>query len=126
VVRGEQARLLLERARRTGTRHDRSAARAALERLRHDDPRNAAVLLRLGVVRALDGDERGAEHAWLAAEDLAPRSAAASTDLAVLYARNGRWPDAAAAARRALERDPGSELARDVLRRAKQAAADGT
>ncbi|MDQ1519705.1 MAG: hypothetical protein QOI55_778 [Actinomycetota bacterium] len=126
IVRSEQARLLLERARRTGNQRDRTAARAALETLRHDDPRNAQVLLRLGVARALDGDDAGAERAWRTAEDLAPRSAAAPTDLAVLYARLGRWHDARAAARRALQRDPGSEIARAVLHQADRAAADGT
>jgi tetratricopeptide (TPR) repeat protein len=126
IVRSERARLLLERARRTGNRHDRDVARATLERLRHDDPRNAQVLLRLGVARALDADDAGAERAWRTAEDLAPRSAAASTDLAVLYARHGRWHDAAAAARRALDRDPKSQLAGDVLRQARRAAAHGT
>jgi Flp pilus assembly protein TadD len=88
--------------------------------LRHDDPHNAQVLLRLGVARALDGDDRGAQRAWTAAEQLAPRSAAASTDLALLYVRRGDWPAAAAAAKRALDRDPGSQQARDVLREARR------
>jgi Flp pilus assembly protein TadD len=119
VARAEHARLALERARRTGNAADRRRARAELERLHRDDPQNAQVLLRLGVARALAGDDRGAERAWVAAEHLAPRSAAAATDLAVLYARRGDWPAAAAAAKRALARDPAASEARDVLREAR-------
>ncbi|MGI8686243.1 MAG: tetratricopeptide repeat protein, partial [Acidimicrobiales bacterium] len=63
----------------------------------------------------LAGDAAGAERAWLAAERLAPRSAAGSTNLALAYARAGRWDDARAAAERALRRDPGDARARGVL-----------
>lgn len=115
VVRGERARLLLEKARRSGSASDLRAARAALEDLAADDPRNAEVLLRLGLVEQLSGNAAGAERAWLGAERLAPRSAAASTDLALAYLQAGRKGDAAAAARRALARDPSSERARRVL-----------
>jgi tetratricopeptide (TPR) repeat protein len=117
IARSEHARLVLERARRNHRRVDAQKARDELEHLRRDDPRNAQVLLRLGVARALTGDDRGAEAAWLDAQRLAPRSAAAPTDLAVLYARQGRTADARAAARRALARDPEALAARDVLRR---------
>jgi tetratricopeptide (TPR) repeat protein len=86
-----------------------------LEGLADDDPRNAEVLLRLGLARALTDDDAGAESAWLAAERLAPASAAASTNLAVAYARGGRRDDAVAAAERALARDPSSERAAAVL-----------
>lgn len=112
VARGEQARLLLEAGRRDG---DVSDALVVLEDLAADDPRNAAVLLRLGVARALARDVEGAESAFLEAERLAPSSAAASTNLAVLYLESGRTSDAAAAARRALGRDPGAERAQRVL-----------
>lgn len=121
VVRGELARVLLERARGTEAPADIDRARRELEALADDDRHNAEVQLRLGLARALDGDESGAEHAWLAAERLAPRSAAASTNLALAYARAGRTADAQAAARRALSRDPGDERAAQVLR-----MADGT
>jgi O-antigen ligase/Flp pilus assembly protein TadD len=124
VARAEHARLALERARRTGNRDDVRRARDELERLRRDDPRNAQVLLRLGVARALTGDDAGAERAWLAAESLAPRSASASTDLAVLYARQHRRADAERAARRALARDPPAGAARTVLERVR--GGDGT
>jgi O-antigen ligase/Flp pilus assembly protein TadD len=115
VVRAERGRLLLARARRSGSASDLRQARAALTRLRRDDPRNAEVLLRLGLAEQLDGDDRAAEGHWRAAERLAPRSAAASTNLAVVYARAGRWADARAAATRALQRDGHSTLARSVL-----------
>jgi tetratricopeptide (TPR) repeat protein len=121
VVRSERARLLLERARRSGSAADVAAAREALERLGSADPRNAQVLLRLGLGRQLAGDAAGAEHAWLRAERLAPRSAAASTDLALAYAAASRWSDARAAALRALAREPADDRARQVLQ-----AADGT
>ena len=106
VVRGERARLLLERARRSGRPTHARTARAALEDLAADDPRNAVVLLRLGVARAATGDDTGAVGAWLRAEHLAPASAAASTDLALAYERAGRPAAARAAARRALARQP--------------------
>ena len=115
VARSEHARLLLDRARRSHDGHDLAVARDALESLAHDDPRNAAVLLRLGVARALDDDAAGAERAWIAAERLAPASAAASTNLAVAYAEQGRDDDARAAARRAIARDPSATRARSVL-----------
>jgi tetratricopeptide (TPR) repeat protein len=116
VVRGERARLLLDRARRSGqVRHARVALRA-LEDLAGDDPRNAVVLLRLGLARAATGDDAGAEQAWLRAEHLAPRSAAASTDLALAYERLGRTADARAAARRALAREPDGPLAARLRR----------
>jgi O-antigen ligase len=115
VVRGERARLLLERARRSGAPADLGRARDTLEALAADDPRNAEVLLRLGLVRQLGDDVGGAEAAWLAAERLAPASAAASADLAVAYAQQGRDAEAVAAARRAIDRDPDNLPAKRVL-----------
>ena len=115
VASSERARLLLDRARRSAAPGDVRAARAALEELSRRDPRNALNLLRLGLARELAGDGRGAERAWLDAERLAPRSGAASTNLALAYARAGRWDDARAAARRALTRDPTDQRAEAVL-----------
>jgi Flp pilus assembly protein TadD len=116
VVRGERARLLLEL--------DPSQARDALQDLARDDPRNAEVLLRLGLAHALTGDTTEAEQAWKRAEYLAPTSAAASTNLAVAYAQQGRWADATSAAHRALARQPGNQRAQAVLEEAAQQ--DGT
>lgn len=116
VVRAERTRLLLSRAKRTGTPRHVHVARRALEDAVADDPRNAQLLLRLGVARSLDADDAGAEQAWRAAERLAPRSAAASLDLALLHARAGRLAEARAAVGRALERDPRNVLARRLLR----------
>ena len=61
-------------------------------------PFNAEAWLRLGVAAALAGDDGDAERAWLTAERLAPRSAAASADLAMAYARGGPLGEARAAA----------------------------
>lgn len=116
AVVAERTRLLLSRARRTSTPRHVDEARDALESAAIADPRNAALLLRLGLVRSLDGDDAGAVEAWRDAERLAPRSAAASVDLALLHARAGRVTEAEAAARRALERDPGNAVAERILR----------
>jgi O-antigen ligase/Flp pilus assembly protein TadD len=116
VAGTELGRLLLDRARRTGAAVDIDQARRHLEGLAPRDPHNAETQLRLGLARALDGDDAAAEQAWLSAERLAPRSAAASTNLALAYARLGRTDDARAAAGRALRRDPAAERAHDVLR----------
>ncbi|MBV8959806.1 MAG: O-antigen ligase family protein [Actinobacteria bacterium] len=121
VVRSERARLLLAQARADGSHAELLTARTALRKLARDDPRDAAVLLRLGVVEQLTGNDAAAETAWLAAEQLAPGSSAASTDLALAYAKAGRWPEAKAAARRALSRDAHDTRAQSVLEQA-----DGT
>jgi len=121
VAGAERGRLLLDRARLSGDPDHVRAARTALERLASRDPRNAETLLRLGLARDLDGDLPAAEEAWLEAERLAPRSAAGPANLALAYARAGRWDDARAAARRALAREPADSRARQVLR-----SADGT
>jgi tetratricopeptide (TPR) repeat protein len=112
VVRSERARLLLA--------EDPDKALEALIALARDDPRNAQVLLRLGLAHALVGQRDEAEAAWRRAEHLAPRSAAASTNLAIAYAQRERWVDAAAAARRALARQPGNARARAVLDEARK------
>lgn len=116
VVRSERARLLLDL--------DPARALTALRQLAQDDPNNAEVLLRLGTAHARVGNTDDAELAWKRAEYLAPKSGAASTNLALAYAQQQRWPAAAAAARRALARDPGNQRARAVLDQAEQQ--DGT
>jgi O-antigen ligase/Flp pilus assembly protein TadD len=123
VVRAEHARLLLARAQRTENPRHIARARGELEKLAIDDPRNAEGLLRLGVARALDDDEQGAEQAWREAERLAPRNAAASVDLTLLYLGQGRAAEAKAAAQRAVAREPDNQQAKDALARA---ALDGT
>ena len=115
VAGAERARLLLDHARVTADSADLGAARAALQEQADRDPRNALTQLRLGVVLDLSGDVAGAERAWLMAERLAPHSSAGSAYLALAYARAGRWPEARAAAERALRRDPDDAQARQVL-----------
>lgn len=122
VAAAERARLLLAHARLTADAADLAAAKEALQQLARRDPRNAQTQLRLGIALDLSGDATGAERAWLVAERLAPRSAAGSTNLALLYVKAGRWLDARAAAERALARDPDDARARQVL----DVAAGGT
>jgi Flp pilus assembly protein TadD len=112
----EQGRLLLERALRSGSAGDLATALADLRGLVARDPRDAEDRLRLGVAEAQAGDQAAAEQAWVVAERLAPHSASAATDLATLYAGQGRWSEAAAAARRALARDPADAQAAQVVR----------
>ncbi len=128
VAGAERARLLLNRARLTADEADIAAARSSVQTLVRHDPRNAELQLRLGIALDLSGDEAGAERAWLVAERLAPRSAAGPTNLALAYAKAGRWDEARAAARRALRRDPDDERAQGVLDEADAAVAktDGT
>ncbi|HEX2701032.1 MAG TPA: O-antigen ligase family protein [Acidimicrobiales bacterium] len=115
VAGAERARLLLDRARRTAAPADIATAAATLRALARRDPRNGETQLRLGIALDLSGNAAGAERAWLAAEHLAPASAAAPANLALAYAEAGRWDEARAAAMRALRRDPGNEQARRVL-----------
>lgn len=117
VVRSEQARVQLERARVLGGSRRLAQARTTLAELVADDPFNAEVWLRVGVGAALAGDDGAAERAWLRAEWLAPRSAAAVVDLAFAYERQGRRGDAQSAALRALARDPKNEQVQELLRR---------
>lgn len=125
IVRGEQARLLLSRAQATKTDEHIAAARRALESMVKDDPLNAQVLLRVGVIRALDGDAK-AEDAWLKAEHLAPKSPAASLNLAALYEQEGNMADARQAAERALKRDPGNQVAKEIIRRLSRTSLEPT
>jgi O-antigen ligase/cytochrome c-type biogenesis protein CcmH/NrfG len=116
VVQRETARVLLERARRSQARAEITAARTALEAMARRDPNNAETQLRLGLARALDGEDASAISAWQRAEHLAPGSAAAPANLAVAHARAGRLDDARRAARRALALDPEERAAAHVLR----------
>lgn len=117
VVQREKGRLLLAQARR-GT--SPSVARGYLGALSRRDPHDAETLLRLGIAHDLAGDAAGAIAAWRRAEYLAPRSAAASTNLAVAYARAGRRTAARKAAERALQRDPQNETAFQLLEELKE------
>lgn len=116
VARREKARLLVALARRSNApANAKQRALAYLEQLAQDDPRNAEVLLRLGIARDLTGDTQGAVVAWRRAEYLAPKSGAASSNLAVAYAQQGRTSEARNAAKRALARDPDNGPAQQVL-----------
>lgn len=112
VAQREKGRILLELARRGGSV---GRARGYLADLLKEDPRNAETLLRLGIAHDLAGDQAGAIAAWRRAEYLAPKSASASSNLAVAYAKAGRTIAARKAAERALRRDPHNEPAQKVL-----------
>jgi O-antigen ligase len=116
VVARERGRVLVERARRLRTSELIDEALRFLRAEAARDPINALTQLRLGLAAALDGDDAAAERAWLRAEHLAPRSAAASVNLAIAYLKAGRVAEAERAARRALARDPSSDRAQDILR----------
>jgi len=115
LVKREKAAFLLALARRTLAPPDVARAVGYLRELVADDPVNAELQLRLGVASVLAGDGARAEAAWRAAASLAPRSDAAPTDLAELYARQGRWPEAKARADQALARAPSGDRARAIL-----------
>ena len=115
VLGVERGQLLLERALLTGRPADVATARAGFIRLAGTDPLNPDVRLGLGVALAAGGDDAGAERAWVAAERLAPRSAAAPSNLATLYERQGRRSEARAAAARALAINPADARARAVV-----------
>ena len=106
IAQRERARLLVARARATQVPAHAQAARRYLTGLLAHDRANATLSLLAGEAAQLDGDDRGAERAWLRAEDLAPRQADASTDLALLYLAQHRSADARAAIDRAVERRP--------------------
>jgi hypothetical protein len=98
---GEPA-LVTERARLLGTP---AAWRAAVDR----DPKNAASWLQYGIAAAKAGESTIAVDAWTTAQDLAPRDATASLDLARLALDEHRTTDAARAladARRIRSSDP--------------------
>ena len=102
VAAAEEARVLLDRARATTSRADAAVARDALRAIARRDPLNAQNHLRLGVAHTLAGDRESATRAWLLARDLAPRSDAALTNLAIAAAQDGRDDDAVDAAQRAI------------------------
>ncbi len=112
IVLDRRAELLLQMAQLTSAPTDRTAALAAYADLVDHDPLHAERQLRYGIAATEAGEPETAEAAWLAAEDLAPRSAAASVNLARLYLADGRLIEARAAAERALAREPESETAR--------------
>jgi hypothetical protein len=76
---------------------------------------SCANLVDEGVRLANDGNRASARRALQAASESCPQSAAAWRELAGLDALDGKWAEAEADARRALDRDPGDEHAWRVL-----------
>ena len=117
IVQRERARLLVARAAATQVPTHARTARAYLRSLLHHDPVNAELWLLAGQAAGVDGDATEAERAWRRAEELAPRNAEPSVDLARLYADEGRLVAARRAIARALRRDPADREARSLRRR---------
>ena len=115
IVARTQAELALEVAVAQGNAARLDAARAEIDALVTNDPLNAELLLLAGLAAVQAGDRATAERAWLAAETLAPESAAPSVNLAVLYIGDGRRDAARAAAERAVARDPDDPRAQAVM-----------
>jgi tetratricopeptide (TPR) repeat protein len=115
VLKHEDASLLVQRAELSPTASNTGAALTYLTGITTADHADAEGQLELGVVLALRGEQRGAEDAWLTAARLAPSDAGPPTDLATLYATEGRWKEAISEARAALSRDPSDGRARQVL-----------
>jgi tetratricopeptide (TPR) repeat protein len=115
VLQRENASLLVQRAQLSPTGANTGAALTYLTRITNVDHADAESELELGVVLALRGEQAEAEDAWLAAARLAPTDAAPPTDLATLYASEGRWDEASREARTALSRDASDGRAVHVL-----------
>ncbi len=105
----------MQRAELSPTATNTGAALTYLTGITRVDRADAESELELGVVLALRGEQRGAEEAWLTAARLAPTDAAPATDLAILYASEGRWDEATREARTALSADPSDGRAVHVL-----------
>jgi O-antigen ligase len=106
VVRSTEARLVARRAQLSGDRAAVDGASALWREVVAADPQNADDWLQYGLVSILRDDLATGERALLRAEDLAPKQAAPSVDLARLYLRQGRVADAKAAGERAKVRGP--------------------
>jgi Flp pilus assembly protein TadD len=81
-------------------------ALATLARAREREPRNAMILVNVGTVRLMAGDERGAREAFEAALALNPGVARAHSSLGFLDGRNGLVDEALTHWRKALALDP--------------------
>jgi tetratricopeptide (TPR) repeat protein len=81
-------------------------ARAAVDELRGLAPENARYAILAGNLAAQRGELAAATAAFAAASKLAPESSAGQAALAQLHLQAGRPPDAAAAAREAIAREP--------------------
>ncbi|MEO7557232.1 MAG: O-antigen ligase family protein [Acidimicrobiales bacterium] len=106
------AELAVTLATNTHLPRDIAAAQSEVAALLDGDASNAALWLLRGASDRLAGDDVAAEAAWERAEALTPHSAAASTNLALLYFDQGRAGEARAAADRAIARDPDDPWAR--------------
>ncbi len=106
ALRAEQASVLLDRARLTDREDHLREALDALEMLGRDDPNHPESQLRLGVARALGGDDAGAVAALTHAATLAPSSSEPLINLAVVHLGAERYEEARFSVERAQVVDP--------------------
>ena len=114
----------LERALRSGGPADTRRAERTWRNLVARDPFNVGDQLRLGVAEAQAGDRRRPRTpGWRRAVGAGQSSAA--TDLATLYASQGRWPARGRGGARALARDPANQAARGPRGKSRHLEPDG-
>jgi len=89
-----------------GRRNDLAAAARALQFAKEREPDNPVVAANLGILQAARGDLTGAIQSLSAALARDPDLHEARFNLALAYAKSGRRPEAAAAARELLQRLP--------------------
>src|SRR4029079_1337652 len=87
-----------------GRRNDLAAAARALQFAKEREPDNPVVAANLGILQAARGDLTGAIQSLSAALARDPDLHEARFNLALAYAKSGRRPEAAAAARELLQR----------------------
>jgi Flp pilus assembly protein TadD len=89
-----------------GRRNELAGAGRALEEARRREPDNPVVTANLGILQVARGDLAGAIQSLTTALARDPDLHEARFNLALAYAKSGRRPDAAAAARELLRRLP--------------------
>ena len=100
-----------------GRRNDLAAAARALQFAKEREPDNPVVAANLGILEAARGDLSGAIQSLTAALARDPDLHEARFNLALAYAKAGRQPEAAAAARELLRRLPAAAPQRPEVER---------
>src|SRR5205814_7666490 len=108
-----------------GRRNDLRGAEDALEQARRLEPDNPAITANIGILQAAKGDFGAAIRALGAALAADPNLHEARFNLAVVYAKAGRRPEAAAAARELLDRLPPDAPQRPEVERLLRAVGGG-
>jgi len=100
-----------------GRRNDLAAAARALQSAKEREPDNPVVTANLGILQANRGDLAGAIQSLTAALARDPDLHEARFNLALAFAKSGRRPEAAAAARELLRRLPAAAPQRPEVER---------